>query len=120
MDVYVIKTDAIGNIVWSKSFGNKPFYDYGNAILESEDGGYFVAGATKSIVDNHKIYDNDVYLVKLDSGGNVLWENTYGGSGSDWARCASAAGNGGLVIAGHTDSEGEGFFDVLFVRIYDR
>ena len=120
MDVYVIKTDTEGDEVWSKSLGNKPFYDFGSAVLEMADGNFIVAGTTKSIVDNEQIYNNDVYLVKLDSDGNVLWEKSYGGSGSDWASSAALAGDGDLVVVGHTNSAGNGFFDLLLLKIQDR
>ncbi len=120
MDVHVIKTDAEGNEIWSKSFGNKPFSDFGNAVLELEDGSFFVAGTTKSIVDNKEIYDNDVFLVKLDSSGNVLWEKSYGGSGTDWASAAAQNGEGDVVVAGYTNSTGSGFFDLLLLKILDR
>jgi hypothetical protein len=52
MDIHEIKTDEDGNEVWAKTFGNKPFYDFGNAVLEMADGGCIVAGTTKSIVNN--------------------------------------------------------------------
>jgi putative intracellular protease/amidase len=120
MDVFVVKTDADGNEVWSKSLGNNPFYDFGNAILQMEDGSYIVAGSTKSIVDNEKIYDNDLYVVKMDTDGTVLWEKSYGGSGSDWASSVSLTEDGDVVVAGYTNSEGNGFFDLLLLKLQDR
>ena len=120
MDMHVIKTDADGNEVWTKTLGNKPFYDFGNAVLELADGGYFVTGTTKSIVNNKDIYNNDIYLVKLDSVGNVVWENSYGGSGSDWAGSAVQKGEGEVVVTGYTNSTGSGFFDLLLLGILDQ
>ncbi len=116
MDMHLIKTDADGNEVWTKTLGNKPFYDFGNAVLELADGSYFVAGTTKSIVDNKDIFNNDVYLVKLDPDGNVLWEKNYGGSGTEWASAAAQNGEGDVVIVGYTNSTGSGFFDMLLLR----
>jgi hypothetical protein len=120
MDVYVIKTDAEGNEVWSQSLGNKPFYDFGNAVLELEDGSFFVAGTTKSIVDNKDVYNNDVYLVRLDSDGSILWEKTYDGAGTDWASSASQNKEGDIVVAGYTSSSGCGFFDIFLFKIPGR
>lgn len=117
MDVYVIKTDAEGNEVWTKTLGNKPFYDFGNTVLELEDEGYFIAGTTKSIMPSEEIYNNDVYLVRLDPDGNVLWEKSFGDSGSDWASTAALTGQGEVVVAGHTNSSGRGFLDLLLLRI---
>lgn len=120
MDIHVIKTDAEGNEVWAKSLGNKPFYDFGNAVLELPDGSYVVAGTTKSIEKNKNIYDNDIYLVKLDPEGNILWENTCGGSGADWVSSVALTRNGELVTAGHTNSAGRGFIDLLLFKIRTR
>jgi hypothetical protein len=120
MDMHVIKTDADGNEVWTKTLGNKPFYDFGNAVLELADGGYFVAGTTKSIKKSEEIYNNDMYLVRLDPDGNVLWEKSYGGSGTDWASSAAQNGKGDVVVAGYTNSAGSGFFDLLLLGIRDQ
>lgn len=117
MDIHVIKTDEDGNQVWAKTLGNKPFYDFGNAVLGMADGGCIVAGTTKSIVNNKDIYNNDVYVVRLDSEGKVLWEESFGGSGSDWASSVALSEDGDVVMAGHTNSLGNGFFDMLFAKI---
>lgn len=119
MDVHVIKTDAEGQVIWTKTLGNKPFYDFGNAIHEMPDGGYFIGGTTKSVVGTEKIYNNDIFLVRLDSEGNVLWEKSYGGPGEDWASAVTLNANGEVVIAGHTNSTGSGFFDLLLFKIRD-
>jgi len=120
MDMHVIKTDSEGQVVWSRTLGNKPFYDYGNSILEMPDGGCLVGGTTKSVVGSKDIYNNDIIIVRLDSEGNVLWEKSCGGSGADWASSVASAGDGEVVIAGHTNSTGSGFFDLLLLRIKDQ
>jgi putative intracellular protease/amidase len=117
MDIHVVKTDSEGNEIWSKTLGNKPFYDFGNAVMEMTDGSCIIAGTTKSIVDTKDIYNNDVYLLRLDSEGSVLWEKSFGGTDSDWASSVSLAEDGDVVIAGHTNSSGNGFFDLLFAKI---
>ena len=76
-----------------------------------------MAGTTKSIVNNRDIYNNDVYVVRLDSEGEVLWEESFGGSGSDWASSVALSEDGDVVMAGHTNSSGSGFFDLLFAKI---
>jgi len=50
MDIHVIKTDADGNEVWTKTLGNKPFYDFGNAVLELADGGIFYSSLSQPTV----------------------------------------------------------------------
>jgi len=117
MDIHVIKTDANGNEIWSKTLGNKPFYDFGNAICERPDGGFLVVGTTKSIVKNKDIFNNDIYLVRLNPEGNIIGEKILGGTDLDWASSVVLTGNGEIVVAGHTTSSGSGFFDMLLLRI---
>jgi len=117
MDIHVIKTDGEGKEMWSRTLGNKPFYDFGNAIRETVDGDFLVIGTTKSILKNENIYDNDIYLVRMDPQGNIVEEKTLSGSGMDWASSAVPTGNGDYVVAGHTSSSGSGFFDVLLLKL---
>lgn len=121
MDAVVIKTDAVGNEQWLASFGNKPFYDYGSAVWQTDDGGYVISGITKSMKeptdDNRRTYNNHVYLVRLDSGGNVLWEKSIGGSGSDWANAVLISRNGEFLVLGHTTSGVTGSLDVCLLNI---
>jgi hypothetical protein len=121
MDAVVIKTDAGGNEQWLASFGNKPFYDYGNAVWQTSDGGYVIAGITKSMKKpangNRKTYNNDIYLVKLDAGGNMLWDKAIGGPGAEWADAIRVAQNGDFLVLGHTDAGVWGSQDVCLLCI---
>lgn len=117
MDIHVIKTDRKGKEIWSRTLGNKPFYDFGNATCETVGGGFLVVGTTKSILKSENIYDNDIYLVRVDRQGNIVEEKRLLGSGMDWASSAVPTGEGDYVVAGHTASSGSGFFDMLLLRI---
>jgi putative intracellular protease/amidase len=117
MDIHLIKADSEGREVWSKTLGKKPFYDFGNAVCESASGDIILLGTTKSIVANKKIYNNDICLIRLNSGGNVTEEKIFGGPDSDWASALALTGNDEIVVAGHTDSSGSGFFDMLLLRV---
>jgi hypothetical protein len=121
MDVVVIKTDVTGNEQWLKSFGYKPFYDYGNSILQREDGGYISVGITKSMteptIDSRKTYNNDIYLVGLDAGGDIIWERTVGGPGAEWANAMLSVRDGDLLLLGHTDSGVSGTLDVCLLYV---
>jgi putative intracellular protease/amidase len=117
MDIHVIKTDRKGNEMWSRTLGNKPFYDFGNAICEAANGDFLVLGTTKTIVKNEDIYDNDIYLARMDPQGNIIEEKRLGGFGVDWASSVVPTGNGDYVVAGHTTSSESDFFDVLLLRI---
>jgi putative intracellular protease/amidase len=117
MDAYVLKIDAQGNEEWHTSFGNKPFYDFGCSIVAAPDGGYIMAGVTKSIVKNRIAYDNNIYAVKLGKDGYKDWEKTIGGSETDWANDLIITSDGNVVITGHTCSFGKGKLDVFLLKI---
>jgi len=97
-DVYLVKTDALGNIEWEKTYGDS-VYEHGRSVQQTTDGGYIIAGDTNS----YDVY-GDVYLVKTDASGNIEWENTYGGSGYDYARSVEQTTDGGYIIAGDSGS----------------
>lgn len=94
-DVYMMKTDAAGNSVWGKQFGgNKPDYSY--AMCETSDGNYFIIGYSESFGGG----DKDVYLIKMDPSGNLIWQKTYGSWGNDEGREIIHTADDYYVIAG--------------------
>ena len=111
-DVYIIKIDKKGNMLWQKAHGGSKD-DKAYAITQTEDGGFVIAGDTKSF-GNGK---SDVYLVKIDKNGNTIWQRTYGGKGWDTARAITNTKDGGFIVAGHTDSFGKGWSDVYVIKI---
>jgi len=102
-DVYVVRTDAGGNLIWQKTFGGRGC-DYAWSVQHLKDGGFIVAGGTESF--GAGLYD--VYLIKLDSSGNEIWEKTYGGKKSDCAYAVQQTADGGFLVVGNTDSFGSG------------
>jgi hypothetical protein len=110
-DAYLIKTNASGDTVWTRTFGGAD-YDVGYAVQQTSDGGYIVAGATRSFGAG----GYDVWLVKTDASGETLWTRTFGGPGDDEARSLDQTADGGFVLAGHTESYGAGQGDVFVVR----
>ncbi len=109
-DVYVLKLDKDGNLIWEKAYGGSaPEEAY--AVQETKDGGYIVAGRTASFGDtgNSAYPLNNVYVLKLDKDGNLIWQKTYGGSDNDWARSIQETKDGGYIIAGITGSISAGF-----------
>lgn len=110
-DVYLVKTDAIGNLMWTKTFGGASA-DYGRFVEQTTDGGYIIAGQTQSFGAG----GTDAYLIKIDSLGNFIWSKTYGGSNSDNAICAKQTIDGGYVMCGSTYSFGAGSGDIYVIK----
>jgi len=112
-DVYVIKLDANGNLQWTKTIGGGDT-DWGNSLIQTADGGYVIAGYTKSFGAG----EWDVYVVKLDAKGNLQWTKTIGGGGSDYGFSLIQTSDGGYAIAGYTYSFGAGDYgDVYLVKL---
>lgn len=109
-DVYLIKVDSFGNQTWTKNIGSAN-YDVGISVVQTFDGGYVVVGNT-----SFGAGDLDVYLIKLDSSGNVLWSKTFGGSGGDVGTCIKQTNNGGFIISGFTNSFGAGNYDFYLIK----
>jgi uncharacterized delta-60 repeat protein len=111
-DIYVVKLDSAGNVIWTKAIGGS-LTDVAYSVIQSSDGGYVVAGWTQSF----GVGDSDMYVVKLDLGGNVVWTKTIGGSGDDYAYSITQSSDGGYVVAGYTNSFGAGFADIYVVKL---
>jgi hypothetical protein len=109
--VYLVKTDASGDELWSKTFGGSG-YDSGNSLQQTGDGGFIIAGTT----DSFGAGDTDVYLVKTDANGTELWSKTFGGSGSDEGRSVQQTSDGGYIMIGTTLPSEPGFHDVLLIK----
>ena len=111
IDVYLVKTDASGNQVWSKTYGGAN-NDYGYYVALTADLGYIIGGYTYSFGAG----GIDVFLVKTDSSGNVQWNRTYGGSSNDYGFHIVQTSDGGYAVLGGTDSYGSGSLDAYFVK----
>ena len=110
-DVYLIKTDELGDTIWTRTYGGSS-YDMGYSVIQTNDGGYLVTGETSSYGIGHK----SVILIKIDSYGNRVWIRTYGGSNSDQGYSVQQTRDGGYIIAGYTNSYGAGLNDVYLVK----
>jgi hypothetical protein len=110
-DVYLIKTDIDGNPIWEKTCGGAND-DYGYSVHQTSDGGYIIAGYTAS----SGAESEDVYLVKTDANGNVVWEKTYGGAHTDYGYSVHQTSDGGYIVAGFTASFGAGGGDVYLIK----
>jgi hypothetical protein len=105
-NLLVVKTDASGTEEWRRTFGGDR-RDIGKKVLIMNDGNYLAVGTTHSYssCDPNDLYAcQDVYLVKLNSGGDVLWQKVKGLDGmNDGADTAALTSDGGFVVAGFSN-----------------
>jgi hypothetical protein len=111
-DILLIKTDAVGNKLWDKTFGGKTD-DLGNSVQQTTDGGYIICGTTGSY---YGVGNADVCLIKTDAVGNKLWDKTFGGSGFDGGNSVQQTTDGGYIVCGTTDSYGDGGEDIWLIK----
>jgi hypothetical protein len=111
-DAWLIKTDTNGNQQWSKTFGSTD-YDWANSVQQTSDGGYMIAGGTNS----YGAGNDDVWLIKTDTNGNLQWSKTFGGAYDDWAWSVQQISDGGYILAGVTYSYGAGNADAWLIKV---
>ena len=99
--VYLIKTNASGDTLWTRSYGGAG-EDLALSVQQTSDGGYIVAGYTTSFGDS-----SQVYLIKTNASGDTLWTRSYGGAGKDQSRSVQQTSDGGYIVAGYTTSFGD-------------
>jgi predicted secreted protein len=110
-DYWLIKTDAAGNMQWNKTYGGL-LDESDSAMCQTSDGGYALAGYTKSFGAG----DLNFWLVKTDALGNMQWNQTYGGTGTDYGFSMVQTTDGGYAIIGYTSSFGAGGNDAWLVK----
>ncbi|MGC9514749.1 hypothetical protein [Methanocrinis sp.] len=111
-NLWLLKTDALGNEVWNNRFGGAGD-QLGLSVLETEDLGFIIAGYT----DGTDGGDADALIIKTGSDGSLLREMTLGGTGHDEAGAVVETDDGGYAFTGLTESFGAEGRDVWLVRL---
>lgn len=123
-DVWMIKIDDNGNLVWERNFGGIAF-DAAQSVALSADGGFIVSGNSKSqgIDVSANLGENDIWLIKTDAQGKMVWQKTFGGSGLDYAFDAVENEDKSILIVGESDSadflelQNKGQKDLVILKI---
>jgi hypothetical protein len=113
-DVWLIKTNAVGDTLWSKTYGGASS-DVAYSIGRTAGGGYVIAGSTQSYGPGTPAHPN-VWLVLTDGSGNPFWSKVYGRDSNDYASSVQQTLDGGFIIAGQTSSFGAGSDDVYLIK----
>ncbi|MDQ3045996.1 MAG: hypothetical protein M3R27_00485 [Bacteroidota bacterium] len=111
-DLYLIKTDSAGNLLWSEAYGDS-HYESVLSIEQTNDGGYILAGNISVGATGLK----DIHVIKLDSAGVVLWTRIMGGANEDYANEIQETTDNGFIVGGYTLSFGSGNKDALMFKL---
>ena len=114
--IYAIKTDFHGNTEWEKTYGGS-MWEIGYAVIEVAGGGYVIAGFSNS--PGISSGNTDMYLVKIDAQGEVVWEKSYGNQGfpnHEWAYDIIQTLDEGYIIVGARDRYSSGSVNALVLR----
>jgi len=123
-DYWIVKLTSAGELDWQKALGGS-YGDQANSIQQTTDGGYIIAGYSSSddgdVSENHG--QDDYWIVKLTSAGDIDWQKSFGGSSIDRAYCINQTTEGGYIIAGTTFSNNgdvsmnHGYIDYWIVKL---
>ncbi len=101
-DIFLIKTSSKGDSIWMKTFGGKGF-DYGDCIISTSDGNLLIAGRSENSGSDSS---GDIYLIKLNYNGEVIWEKTYIDPGQELPSHILETPGGEYLITGNNHEDG--------------
>ena len=123
-DLWVIKITPEGTLLWEKSLGGSNF-DVGRSISKTQDNGFIISGSSRSTNASFSSNkgQNDAWVIKLNSGGDLEWQKTIGGSEVDFFYDAVELNDQTVVAVGDSNSsnediyENKGFTDLLILKL---
>jgi hypothetical protein len=122
-DIYVVRTEPDGDTVWTKTFGGIQF-DVGHDIIKTDDTHFLIGAYTTSF----GIGEGDIYLIKIDENGDILWTKTIGTEANDHIKKIRKTSDDGFIICGDIEDLGQYKFylvktnsegDTLWTKAYD-
>ncbi len=110
-DFWVLKLDNLGEIIWQNTIGGNDT-DFLKQAIQTADGKYLLAGWSRSDISGDKnensMGDEDYWVIKLDEVGEIIWQNTIGGAGSEQLNRISQLSDGGYLLGGWSNSNATG------------
>ena len=110
-DVYVVKTDIEGTLVWTNVY-DESFIEQGFEVIQTANGDFIIVGGIKDINSSR-----DLYILSISSTGKFLWSKRYGWEGSEVGRDITHGVDGGYVIIGETTTTDNGETDFYLLKI---
>jgi hypothetical protein len=119
-DVWVVKVNANGDMEWNTLLGGTRS-DVASAVKVTPDGGYLIAGDSDSkdgdVGPTQGSYD--LWVLKLNTSGKILWSKTFGGTGIDEESALLLNTDGSFYVTGDTESSGHGQADGWLLKLKD-
>jgi len=111
-DIYLSRIDNIGNIIMERYYGTKNSENGYDIIKSKNDNIYYILGNSENL-DNL----TDIYLIKINSKGDIIWDKKIGGKGLDTGISMIENENKELILIGTTESKGKGMSDIIVLKI---
>jgi gliding motility-associated-like protein len=109
-DISVIKMDPAGNIIWQKLYGGS-YNETASSIIQTNDGGFIFIGNTFTFSNDGDVSghhgNSDIWVVKLDASGNLIWQKCYGGLVQDHGVDILETANGFLILGNTSSNDGD-------------
>jgi hypothetical protein len=107
-DYWIIKLDVNGNVLWEKIYGGDSG-DYATCVTALPDGNFLIGGNSSSQISGNKTtntfeFTTDIWIIKIDGDGNIIWENSIGGDGDDYVLEMPLTAGGGVLLGGFSFS----------------
>lgn len=118
-DIFIMKIDRDGSVLWNKTFGGsvgEREQEFGESMIALSDGSVVVTGSFYSNDGDFKGMNkgrSDMFIIKLDGDGNILWRSVFGGVGTDEGKSITTTLDNDLVVTGYTNSSDGDFKDTL-------
>ncbi len=111
-NLWIIKTNANGDTLWTKTYGDSGLY-WSGSLQQTNDDGYIIAGAVQKNINE----DVDIFIMRLNRNGKCLWTKIIGGEADDYASSIDITNDNGYVILGNTNSFGAGNYDIYIIKL---
>jgi uncharacterized repeat protein (TIGR01451 family) len=124
LDIWLSRLDSLGNVIWKNCYGGSGNETLGS-VTQIGDEGFILIGTTSSnngdVLGNHGLVD--IWVVRLDMSGNVVWQKCFGGTSEDYGSFIDPTHDGGFILTGKTNSNNgditglHGSFDIWVAKL---
>lgn len=111
-NLLLVKTSSNGDLIWEKTIGTA-YHDAGKSLQQTSDGGYIITGYSWASGSG---FDRDIWLVKTDAMGELVWQNRFGGNYWDEGRSVREIPQGGFILTGYVNLAAGGPRDLILIK----